>query len=206
MELCYKIVRKLVLIAIWPFMGKVIGLNNIPKNKPVILAANHASYLDHYIIGAYVSDKLDRHVHFLSKKEHFDNFFKRAWHNFLKAIPVDREAGGKKALEIALMYLKDGEIIAIHPEGTRTLTGKMLKAKTGVARLSVWGKVPVIPVGITNTFHILPKGKLIPRFGKADLRIGKPMTFKTDSKLGFRRATTKIMKEIAKLSKQKYPY
>ena len=79
MELCYKIVRKLVLIAIWPFMGKVIGLNNIPKNKPVILAANHASYLDHYIIGAYVSDKLDRHVHFLSKKEHFDNIFKRAW-------------------------------------------------------------------------------------------------------------------------------
>jgi 1-acyl-sn-glycerol-3-phosphate acyltransferase len=100
----------------------------------------------------------------------------------------------------------------IYPEGTRTLTGKLNRAKTGVARLALQAKVPVVPMGLTNTFKILPKGKWIPKFGlKSDITIGKPMYFdkyygKDDDKKTLRKITTLIMREIARLSRQKYPF
>jgi len=101
--------------------------------------------------------------------------------------------------------------MGVYPEGTRTLTGKLQRAKTGVARLALAAKVPVLPIGLTNTFKILPKGKWIPRFGRADVNIGKLMYFdeyygKENNKKTLRLVTTKIMKEIAKLCGQKYEF
>ena len=109
----------------------------------------------------------NRKFYFLSKKEHFDNIIKAAWHRYLGAIPLDRQKGGKEGLKQAIKKLKHNKIIVIHPEGTRTLTGKMQKAKTGVARLAIAAKVPVIPIGLINTFEILPKGKHVPKLKKA---------------------------------------
>jgi 1-acyl-sn-glycerol-3-phosphate acyltransferase len=199
-------IAKLIIPTIFsPWIGKCRGIENIPKDKGAILAANHGSYLDHFIVGCNIVPKLDKVAYFLAKKEHFDNFLERKWHEYLKAIPLDREAGGKKALEKAIEYLDKGNLIMIYPEGTRTRTGKMNRAKTGIARLALAAEVPVIPMGLTNTFKILPKGKRIPKFGmKADLNIGKPMYFekyygKEDDKKVIRKVTTLIMKEIARL-------
>ena len=89
----------------------------------------------------------------------------------------DRQAGGKEALKWAVKALKQGKIIAIHPEGTRSLTGKLQKGKTGVVRLALAAKVPVIPIGLIGTFEILPKGKYIPKLKRATMNIGKPMYF-----------------------------
>ena len=150
-------------------------------------------------------------MHFLAKKEHFDRPLKAAWHTYGGAIPVDRQAGGKKALKFAIKALKQGKIIAMHPEGTRTLTGKLQKAKTGVARLALIAKVPVIPVGLIGTFDILPKGKYIPKLKRATMNIGKPMYFdkyynKKITKGLIRKVTNDIMAEIARLCKQKYNF
>ena len=142
---------------------EVKSLQNIPKKGAFIVAANHASYMDHLIIVCILIKHLNRKVHFLSKKEHFDNPLKAAWHRYAGAIPLDRQAGGKEALRWAIKALKKGKIIAIHPEGTRTLNGKLQKAKTGAARLALAAKVPIIPVGLIGTFEILPKGKYIPK-------------------------------------------
>ena len=172
----YQIISFIVKLVLLPFTGKVRGIENVPKKGGAIIAANHSSYLDHLIIGCAFVRKAKRPFRTLAKKEHFYSPFERMWHNYLGAIPLDRQAGGEDALHKAAECLRKGELIMIYPEGTRTLTGKMSRAKTGVVRLALEARVPVIPIGLTNTFYILPKGRRIPKFGKkADLNIGKPI-------------------------------
>ncbi len=191
------------------YIKKINGVENIPKKGPYIIAANHASYMDHLILQNFWARRFNKIIHFLAKKEHFYGI-QRLWHIYFKAIPLDRKAGGKDALEKAIVYLKKGKIVTIYPEGTRTLTGKLQKAKTGVARLALGAKVPVVPVGLIGTFQILPKGKLIPRFKKAIVNIGKAMYFNKYhgkiNKKNLRLVTNTIMKEIARLSNQEYKY
>ena len=95
----------------------------------------------------------------------------------------------------------------------RFFTAVRAKMPTGMDEASMIPatKVPVVPMGIKNTFHILPKGKLIPKKGKAILRIGKPLYFdkyygKENDKYIIRKVTTIIMNEIARLSEQQYDY
>lgn len=191
------------------FIRKIKGIEALPRDKAFILAANHCSYVDHLIINSTAMLHLNRIISFLAKKEHFADGFQRLWHVWFRAIPIDRQAGGKKALKEAIKHLKKGGIIGIYPEGTRSLTGKMQTGKTGIARLALAAKIPVLPVGLIGTFKILPKGKLIPKPKRADMVIGKLMYFekyygKQEDRKVIRSVTDSIMKEIAKLSKQKY--
>lgn len=194
-----------------PWLRKVNGAENLPKEKiGMIIACNHSSYLDHFIFGGTIMYKLKQAVLFLAKKEHFEGSQKK-WHEFLQAVPIDRQSGGKKALRFAVKALKEKKVIAIYPEGTRTLNGKLNPAKTGIARLALAAKVPVLPVGLTNTFKILPKGKLLPKFEKTDMSIGKLMYFnkyynKAEDYKTLKKISNDIMKEIAKLAKKKYNY
>ncbi len=194
-----------------PFIGRVRGLEYVPKDRNFILAANHDSYIDHLIIATVFANYLDKRVHFLAKKELFSNWIKNKFHKWADAIPIDRQAGGKEALKAAITALKKGKIIIIHPEGTRSMDGKLQRAKTGVARLALAAKVPVLPIGLIGTFEILPKWKKIPRFSKAKLNIGELMHFKEyykkeNDKKAIRLVTTNIMKEIAKLTGEEYNF
>ena len=207
----YPIGKRIVPFAIKFWIRDINGLGNMPKHGPFIIAANHASYMDHFIIMSALIPHLNKKIHHLAKKEHFDNILKKAWHTYVGAVPLDRQSGGKETLRWAIKALKEGKVIAIHPEGTRSLNGKLQKAKTGVARLALMSKAPVLPIGLIGTFDILPKGKYIPKASKATMNIGKPMKFgsyysKKINKKVLREATTKIMKEIARLSKQKYNF
>ena len=209
--MAYPIGKRIILPIVNFWIKKVNGLENAPKKGPFIIAANHASYIDHLIIVCIFVKHTNQKVHFLSKKEHFDNLLKEAWHTYAGAIPLDREKGGKEALRLAIKSLNQGKIIAIHPEGTRSLTGKLMKGKTGVAQLILKAKVPVVPVGLIGTFEILPKGKYTPKLKKATMNIGKPMYFNKYYNLPItkkllREATTKVMKKIAKLSNQRYNF
>lgn len=193
------------------WIKKVNGLENVPKKDGFIVAANHSSYMDHMVIGSTIISHLDKKMHWLAKKEHFETFFQRLWHVYIGGIPLDRQSGGKEALRFAVKALKKKKIIVIYPEGTRTLTGKIQEARTGVARLALLSKSPVLPIGLIGTFYILPKGKYVPRFKRATMNIGKPMYFdkyykRPITKRLLREVTTKIMKEIARLSNQKYGF
>lgn len=197
------------LIKLW--IRKKEGMENIPKEGAFIIAANHSSYMDHLVVGSTMIPYLDKKVHYLAKKEHFENFIERKCYNYFGAIPVDRQSGGKSALRSAIKELRQGEIIAMYPEGTRSLTGKIQKAKTGIARLVLAAKVPVLPIGLIGAFEILPKGRHMPKAKRADINIGKPIYFgkyykKQVTKKLLREITTIIMKEIAKLSRQKYNF
>lgn len=201
------------IIKLW--IDEVTGLENLPKDKPLIIAPNHSSYMEHLMICCIVIPYINKKLHFIAKKEHFQGISQKSWHKiwarYVGYIPIDRSKGGEKALKKAVSYLKRGEMIVVYPEGTRTLTGKIQKGKTGVARLALRAKIPVVPLGIRGTFEILPKGKIIPKLGKAAFKFGKPMHFskyynKPVTKNMLRAITNSIMREIAKLSGQKYNF
>ena len=207
----YPIIKRTIFPWTRLYTRKVNGIKNLPENAGFIVAANHASYMDHLMISAIIIPHYNQKLYFLAKKEHFESPYQRIWHEHVGAIPIDRKKGGKRALKIAIGYLRKGKIIGIYPEGTRTLTGKMQKGKTGVAVLALGAKVPVLPVGLIGTFQILPKGKFIPRFKRAVVNIGRPMYFDKyyemeNNKKVLRIITTKIMKEIAGLSGQRYNF
>ena len=200
------------IIKLW--IKEIKGIENIPKEGPFILTPNHCSYIEHFMIGSILVPYLNKKLHFIAKKEHFESISQSTWHGLWKGyvtyIPIDRKKG-ERAIKAAVSYLKKEAIIVIYPEGTRSLTGKLQEGKTGVARLALWAKVPVVPLGIKGTFEILPKGKKIPRLKKASFSFGKPMYFKKYyskpiTKKLLRSITGQIMGEIAKLSGQKYNF
>ncbi len=196
------------------WIREVNGIENLPKDGAFLIAPNHSSYIEHFLIGSQVVPYINKKLHFIAKKEHFESISQKTWHSvwskYITYIKIDRSKG-EEALKEALAYLKKGEVIVVYPEGTRTLTGKIQKGKTGVARLALWAKVPVVPLGIKGTFEILPKGKVIPRLKKATLKFGRPIYFKKYyskpmTKQLLRQITDEIMKEIAKLAGQKYEF
>lgn len=203
---------KAVMVPFSMFLIKDIkGLDNIPKNGAFIAVSNHVSYLDPLIIPSIFIKYFKRKVHYLAKRELFEGWIGSTFQNATGGILLDREKGGKIALKNALNMLEKKEVIGIFPEGTRSKNGKLQKGKTGVARLALAARVPVIPVGLIGTFEIMPKGKRIPKLKRAKINIGKPIYFNKyyDKKITrrlLRNITDEIMKEIAKLSKQKYKF
>lgn len=204
---------KAILVPFSMFLIKDIkGLNNVPEKGAFIVAGNHVSYLDPIIIPSIFVKHFKRKIHFLAKKELFKGWTRNIFEAATGGILLDRGKSGKTGLKNALNALKEGGIIGIFPEGTRSLTGKIQKGKTGVARLALWARVPVVPVGINGTFELMPRGKIMLKLKKnVTFKIGKPLYFdkyynKSITKKLLREITNKIMEDIAKLSNQKYNF
>ena len=208
--MAYPIGKRIIFPIAKLWIKEINGTENIPKKSAFIICANHTSYMDHFGLAYVIIPRLNVKLHFLAKKEHFSGI-QKIWHAYAGAIPLDRQKGGKKALMWAIKALKHGKIIGIYPEGTRSLNGKLQEAKTGIARLVLAAKVPVVPTGLIGMYGILPKGKYLPKLKRATINIGKPLYFekyykkKINDKI-LRKITTQIMKEIAKLSNQRYNF
>ncbi len=188
---------------IW--IKKVKGLNNFPKKGACIIAANHSSYFDFICLVAV----LPRRVHFLAAEKFFKSFFWKPIMILTGQIKVERKK--KDKLEVhhqVSKVLKEGGIIGIFPEGTRSPKGKIEKTYTGVGQFTLLNKVPVIPIGIKGTFEIMSRFDKFPRFKKnAEINIGKAITFreyytKEYNKDLFREITDKIMDRIKKLLRE----
>ncbi len=192
---------------------RVEGRENVPVEGPAILAANHQSFVDSFFIPLVLARK----VTFLAKAEYFDSP-KTAW--FFRAagqIPIRRGGGSaaERALETAREVLAEGRLIAMYPEGTRSLDGRVHRGRTGVTRLSRECGVPVIPVGIIGTPEIQPVDARIMRpFRRVTIRFGKPlMMAQPDDPLDpmaghdhdqCRGFTDGLMHHIADLAEQSY--
>ena len=195
------------------WLRKVEGLENVPKNIPFIIAANHASYYDAMLLHTILIPELDKKIHALANSGYWNNWFTRMTLNWGECIPVyvkkerDADLKNKQATEKALKYLRNGELVQIFPEGTRSFDGKLKKAYPGVAKLALKAKVPVLPVGITDSYKVFPKGRLFPRLIRCEVKIGKLMHFnEKPNEKAFQSVTKKIMKQIAKLIGQEYNY
>ncbi len=192
---------------------QVEGREHVPADGAAVLAANHQSFCDSLFIPLAVPRK----VTFLAKAEYFDSP-KTAW--FFRAvgqIPIRRGSGkeAERALETAADALGEGRLVALYPEGTRSLDGLVHRGRTGVARLSRERGVPVVPVGIQGTRAVQPVGKRLMRPGKTVVvRFGPPMWMPpgadrpdapaAQDRRELREFTDTLMHEISGLSGQPY--
>jgi len=181
------------------------GEEHVPDQGPAILASNHLSYLDHFLMPAVV----DRPVYFISKAEHFDVPVQSWLFEQWGVIPLERGEGDDEALEQAAAVLEDGDLFGIYPEGTRSIDGRLHKGHTGVARLALRVGVPIVPVGMVGTYEALPKGESLPRFPEVEVLFGEPMTFEDlhgrhEEYNVVRKVTDQVMHAIQGLTGQTY--
>jgi len=189
------------------------GTENVPRDGAAILASNHLSFSDHF----FAPLPLPRKVVFLAKSEYFTGrgikgLVSKAFFSGVGQIPIDRAGGeaSERALRTGLRVLASGELLGIYPEGTRTPDGRLYRGKTGVARLALEARAPVIPTAMIGGFEFQPPGKLTPRLAiRPGVRFGKPLDFSRyygleEDRLVLRAMTDEIMYELMKLSGQEY--
>ena len=185
------------------FRGDVVGLNHLPASGGFLLAANHASHLDPFIIGS----QLPRQVTFFARKTLWTPGLPSWWLNTVGVIPVDRDGGSDvTAIKRVLNALKEQKTIIMFPEGTRSRDGLMHAPKPGVGLFACRAHVPVVPARIFGSFEALGKGGTIPRFGtRVSVVFGAPMAPSDyDSpdagKQRYQMASERIMARIAALA------
>jgi 1-acyl-sn-glycerol-3-phosphate acyltransferase len=189
------------------------GTEHVPRHGPMILAGNHLSFADHFF-GAL---PLPRKVISLGKAEYFTGrgvkgLLSRAFFTGVGTVPIDRSGGkaSEAALRTGLRILREGDVLGIYPEGTRSPDGRLYKGKTGVARLALESRVPVIPWAMVNTFEMMPPGRPFPKLGiRPGVRYGKPLDFSRyygmeEDRLVLRAVTDEIMYALMELSGQEY--
>lgn len=161
-------------LKLW-FNWKMEGLERVPARGPIIVAANHLSYVDPFAHGYFV-DRAGRRPRFLAKQELFENVFLRTLLLGAGQIPVERGAGDQTALEEATRALERGEVVVVYPEGT-SVTDRPdfspARGKTGVARLCLSTGVAILPVATWGGQYVWRKGE------RVRLQFGRPLWLKS---------------------------
>lgn len=144
------------------FRLRITGSDNVPETGGLILASNHASFFDPPLVGCSTT----RIAFFFAKKELFRYPLFRNIITRLNSIPVDRGGLSAQSLRTVLNLLKEGHAVTVFPEGTRTKTGRLGKARLGVGLMAITAGVPVVPVYVSGTYHALRKFRMSVHFGK----------------------------------------
>lgn len=203
MHLLYDLAHAIFFVLFKLFFGyRIIGRENVPAEGPVILASNHASFLDPPFVGTGVW----RRVNFVAKEE----LFNKPWKKFIltrwKAMPIRREQLDKAALRTILDKLKAGEAVGLFPEGTRSPDENLLPGKPGIGMVVSMGKAPVVPVYIKGSWRTLGKVHTRLRPTPIALVYGKPIDFAgLEGGRGHERyqmISERIMAEIEKLKNE----
>ena len=188
------------------------GTENVPEEGAAILASNHLSYSDWLFMPLVIP----RRVTFVAKAEYFTTpgikgWLQKTFFSGAGQVPIDRSSGtaAAGAITTGLKILGSGELFGIYPEGTRSHDGILYRGRTGVARMALEAKVPVIPVAVIGTDVVAPPGKIYGKYTRPHVRFGKPLDFSRyegmeDDRFVLRSITDEIMYEIMELSGQDY--
>jgi 1-acyl-sn-glycerol-3-phosphate acyltransferase len=180
---------------------RAIGSENMPARGGVIIASNHASFMDPPIVGCGL---LHRYVRFMARDTLFQNRIGQWWFESVGVVSINRNRGDIAAFKAALSVLRSGGALCLFPEGTRTLDGNLQKPKSGIGFLIMKSEVPVLPVYIEGSFSAFPKGAKWIRPAKITVRYGPLITQDEFKKLGsgkdlYEKATDLVMARIAEL-------
>src|SRR6266481_2348249 len=155
------------------FGWRVYNPERVPLQGPVILASNHASYVDPPLVGA----GLRRGINYLAREDLFRfpvvGWVLRNWN----AVPVDRDGGGARGLKAILDRLLAGGAIILFPEGTRSRDGRLQPARSGIGLTVIKSTAPVVPVRVFGTFEAFNRFMRFPRPRPVAAKFGQPMLF-----------------------------
>ena len=177
------------------YRPKIVGIENIPKEKAALICPNHVHALDSAIIVA----KFKRRVNVLAKEELYRNVFMRFIADLFGIYPVKPDSKSMESVKISLKILKNNGLLMLFPEGTRNGMAKGVKPKDGAIKLAIKANVPIIPVGFQGNFK---------PFKKIKVNIGEPIYYteykdEINNKELVEDLTTDLMKRIVKLRDQK---
>ena len=155
------------------FRWRVFNAERVPLRGPVILAANHASYIDPPLVGAGIT----RAINYLARENLFRfpvmGWVLRQW----QVVPVDRVGGGAAGLRAILERLLAGGAIILFPEGTRTRDGKLQPARSGIGLTVIKSNAPVVPARVFGTYEAYGRHLTLPRPHRVAVKYGQPMLF-----------------------------
>ena len=196
----YAFLRVLAVALMRPlFRVEARGRENVPARGPVLLVANHSSFLDPPLVGGAAN----RQLTFLAKAELFQIPLFGALIRRLNARPVRREGADPGALRTAMRVLEEGGALLIFPEGTRGDEGAVRPAKAGAGMLAVLSGVTVVPVYVSGSGRAWPRGRRLPRPAKVTVTFGTPLRFEAergaDRKRQYEIASREMMKAIERL-------
>jgi len=194
------------------FRPWVRGREHVPASGAVIFASNHLSFVD----SIFLPIALDRRISFLAKSDYFTGRGLKGWlvRLFFTAtgqLSIDRSGGkaSEASLATGLAVLARGEQLGIYPEGTRSPDGRLYRGRTGVARMILEGRVPVVPVAMIGTEHVMKTGTKVPKVRRVGVVFGEPLDFSRfegmeGDRFILRSITDEIMYELARLGGQEY--
>ena len=155
------------------FRWRVYNAGRVPLAGPVVLASNHESFLDPFLVGSGVR----RGINYLARESLFRfpvvGWLLRKWNS----VPVDREGGGARGLKAILERLLAGGAIILFPEGTRTRDGKLQAARSGIGLTVIKSAAPVVPVRVFGTYAAYGRHLRWPRPRRVAVKYGEPMAF-----------------------------
>jgi len=166
--------------------------------KPFIIAPNHTSYLDGFVLAAVLPDRIAGKTYFLGEETYFRNPITSLFAKLAHIITVNINRRLKESLQKTARLLKSGKVVVIFPEGARTRTGELMEFKKGVAILSRELKVPVVPVALVGTYESMPPGSWFPKPVKIRVKVGKPL-FPEDR--SYEEITEELRKRVEELLK-----
>ncbi|HOV78641.1 MAG TPA: lysophospholipid acyltransferase family protein [Bacillota bacterium] len=175
----------LVLLRRW----EVYGAENLPASGGLVLVSNHISYWDPVVIGC----AFNRQVYFMAKSELFEIPLLGPLLRALGAFPVRRDRTDSNAIRTALKIIKEGNIVGVFPEGTRSHTGELLRPHMGAAMLASKAGVAMLPVAVSGTRGV---------FGKVKVFVGKPVKSGEKTrvvKADLEKASGQVMNQISSL-------
>ncbi len=184
---------------------RVDNLHNIPRKGPFLIAANHSSHFDTFVLFSLFPISMVNKVRSIAAKEHFFNnpMFRLISHITANLIPMDRHTIDLSSISLIETALKNNEIIIIYPEGTRTRTGTMASFKPGIGYIAAKFNVPVIPVYIKGTYEIMNYRQKFPRKKPIHITVGKKLIFNIgDNKTGWEYVASETENAVRQLSKR----
>ena len=150
---------------------EVRGREHVPTSGGVLLLANHTSYADPPIVGT----ACPRPVHFMAKAVLFRIPVLAGLIRRTHAFPVRRDAADRAALRRAVRLLREGKVLLIFPEGTRSPDGRLMELEIGAAFIALSGRAQVVPTAIVGADHLLPRGKPVLLPAKLRVSFGRPV-------------------------------
>ncbi|MBI2304790.1 MAG: 1-acyl-sn-glycerol-3-phosphate acyltransferase [Chloroflexi bacterium] len=175
---------------------RVWGLERVPRRGPLILVANHVSFVDPPILAA----SLPRRITFMGKEELFRSPPSRLFFTAMEVFPVRRGRPHREALRRAQAVLEAGGVLGMFPEGRRSPTARIQPGETGTALLALHTGAPILPVGLWGTHQIRDVASLFNR-PTVNVSVGEPFSLEREGgrKPSLERLTQEIMESIARL-------